>query len=165
MLIFRPIPRYPFCNFYKLLGVKPDATHTEIKRNYFQLAKKLHPDTGPITSEEFVKIQNAYETLKNPHLRQLYDQQHFPDKHSALNQNNFYYYSAEENMQDPAKKWANGFRFYAKLAILALFFYGLSTFIRPMTEHEIRRQNIILAKENINDGPAVQEKRRLKYAQ
>lgn len=35
----------------------------------------------------------------------------------------------------------------------------------PLTDHELRRQNIILANENIDSSPSAQEKRRKQYAQ
>lgn len=35
----------------------------------------------------------------------------------------------------------------------------------PITEHEIRRNNLILSKENIDSSPTVIERRKLQYAQ
>jgi curved DNA-binding protein CbpA len=57
---------------YETLGVKPDASAAEIKRAYYRKAKEAHPDKGgdPAT---FTPIANAYETLKDPARRQLYD--------------------------------------------------------------------------------------------
>ncbi len=47
-----------------------------------------------------------------------------------------------------------------KFGLLVLTGYMLSQYFTPMTEHEIRRQNIILSNENIDSSPGVQEKRR-----
>ena len=52
-------------NFYKQLGLKQNATKTEIKSAYRLLAKKYHPDTGG-NNEKFLALQLAWETLNNP---------------------------------------------------------------------------------------------------
>jgi molecular chaperone DnaJ len=36
-----------FRNFYQDLGVKPSSSDNEIKKAYFSLAKKWHPDLNP----------------------------------------------------------------------------------------------------------------------
>ena len=43
------------CNGYAVLGLKPGATHKEIKRAYRERAKECHPDLNPSTAaaEEF----------------------------------------------------------------------------------------------------------------
>jgi len=33
--------------YYKVLNIPPDATQEEIKKTYYQLAKKYHPDNIP----------------------------------------------------------------------------------------------------------------------
>lgn len=59
-----------------MLGVKKDATAAEIKKTYFALARKYHPDTNPdkTAKEKFVEIQEAYEILKDDKKRAAYDQ-------------------------------------------------------------------------------------------
>ncbi|KAF9459436.1 hypothetical protein BDZ94DRAFT_1171694 [Collybia nuda] len=61
---------------YKVLGVKPDATAAEIKKTYFSLARKYHPDTNPDKGarDKFVEIQDAYDILKDEKKRATYDQ-------------------------------------------------------------------------------------------
>ncbi|KAI0815323.1 hypothetical protein BC629DRAFT_1270079, partial [Irpex lacteus] len=61
---------------YEVLGVKKDATAADIKKTYFALARKYHPDTNPDKSakEKFVEIQDAYEILKDEKKRAAYDQ-------------------------------------------------------------------------------------------
>ncbi|KAM7527446.1 hypothetical protein LguiB_030856 [Lonicera macranthoides] len=64
--------------FYELLGISETVTLLEIKRAYKQLALKYHPDVSPVDlSEEytrnFIRVQEAYETLSDPQTRALYD--------------------------------------------------------------------------------------------
>ncbi|KAG6910587.1 hypothetical protein DXG01_009538 [Tephrocybe rancida] len=63
-------------NPYNVLGVKSDATQAEIKKTYFALARKYHPDTNPDkgAQDKFVEIQEAYDTLKDEKKRAAFDQ-------------------------------------------------------------------------------------------
>ncbi|KAJ1922152.1 mdj1 protein precursor [Mycoemilia scoparia] len=63
-------------DFYKTLGVSKNATQAEIKKAYYQLAKKYHPDANKEegAKEKFVKIQEAYDTLSDESKRKMYDQ-------------------------------------------------------------------------------------------
>jgi len=55
-----------------LLGVTRDASQEEISATYKQKARKLHPDKGG-DPEHFKNFQKAFDTLKDPKKRQLYD--------------------------------------------------------------------------------------------
>ncbi|KAF8744499.1 Pkinase protein, partial [Rhizoctonia solani] len=61
---------------YQVLGVKKDATAADIKKAYFALARKYHPDTNKETSakDKFIDIQSAYEILGDTEKRAAYDQ-------------------------------------------------------------------------------------------
>lgn len=67
-------------NYYHILGIPSNASLSEIKTAYKQLAKKHHPDknAGNINAEEQFKIINeAYQTLSNPEKKRLYDNKHY----------------------------------------------------------------------------------------
>eukprot|EP00930_Biecheleria_cincta_P061233 TRINITY_DN46803_c0_g1_i1.p1 TRINITY_DN46803_c0_g1~~TRINITY_DN46803_c0_g1_i1.p1 ORF type:complete len:432 (+),score=85.41 TRINITY_DN46803_c0_g1_i1:48-1343(+) len=59
--------------FYKLLEVSADATPTDIKHAYRKKALHLHPDKGG-DPEQFKAMQAAYDVLKDPRKREIYDQ-------------------------------------------------------------------------------------------
>ncbi|KAK9710855.1 mdj1 protein precursor, variant 2 [Basidiobolus ranarum] len=62
---------------YKVLGVSKDSTKSDIKKAYFQLAKKYHPDSNKKddgAQEKFVKVQEAYQILSDDKRRADYDQ-------------------------------------------------------------------------------------------
>lgn len=66
-------------DYYKTLGVKRDASAAELKKAYRKMAQKHHPDLAEEGKKEkakaeFQKIQQAYDVLKDPEKRQLYDQ-------------------------------------------------------------------------------------------
>uniref|UniRef100_A0A3Q1ILZ8 DnaJ homolog subfamily A member 3, mitochondrial n=1 Tax=Anabas testudineus TaxID=64144 RepID=A0A3Q1ILZ8_ANATE len=63
-------------DFYEILGVSRTATQKDIKKAYYQLAKKYHPDTNPDdpeAKEKFAKLAEAYETLSDEVKRKQYD--------------------------------------------------------------------------------------------
>lgn len=61
---------------YQVLGIKKDATPADIKKAYFALARKYHPDTNkdPSVKDKFLDIQGAYEVLGDTEKRAAYDQ-------------------------------------------------------------------------------------------
>lgn len=63
-------------DFYKTLGVNKGDDKGTIKKAYFKLAKKYHPDTNKDdkqADEKFKKVTEAYETLSDDKQRNLYD--------------------------------------------------------------------------------------------
>ena len=65
-----------FKDYYDTLGVKSDATDTEIKSAYRRLARKYHPDVSKESGAEdkFKALNEAYEALREPERRRAYDQ-------------------------------------------------------------------------------------------
>lgn len=64
-------------DFYSILGISRTASTEEIKKAYRKLAMKYHPDknAGDVTAEnKFKEASEAYEVLRDPKRRQMYDQ-------------------------------------------------------------------------------------------
>jgi len=61
---------------YKVLGVEKSADQKDIKKAYYQLVKKYHPDVNkePDAEKRFHKIQESYELLSDKEKRSQYDQ-------------------------------------------------------------------------------------------
>ncbi len=72
-------------NFYEILGVKDDAKEDDIRKAYFELAKKYHPDKfssypeffehRKVLEDLFATINEAYQILSNLEERKKYDLQ------------------------------------------------------------------------------------------
>ena len=62
-------------DYYNILGVTKSSTESDIKKAYFGLAKKYHPDVNkePDAKNKFAEISQAYETLGNTEKRRMYD--------------------------------------------------------------------------------------------
>ncbi|XP_029043766.1 chaperone protein DnaJ-like [Osmia bicornis bicornis] len=60
---------------YETLGIRPNATHNEIKSAYYKLTLKYHPDKNKSESAKhmFQEISNAYTVLGNYQTRKQYD--------------------------------------------------------------------------------------------
>jgi curved DNA-binding protein len=65
-----------FKDYYKILGVEPDADSKVIKTAYRKLARKYHPDMNPDkgAEEKFKEVAEAYEVLKDAGRRAEYDE-------------------------------------------------------------------------------------------
>lgn len=65
-----------FKDYYRVVGVAPDASLDAIKNAYRTLARKLHPDVNKQADAErrFTDLGEAYEALKDPAKRAAYDQ-------------------------------------------------------------------------------------------
>jgi curved DNA-binding protein len=63
-------------DYYEILGLKHNASSTEIRRAYRKLVRRIHPDVNPSpqAEESFKKISQAYDTLSDDNKRASYDQ-------------------------------------------------------------------------------------------
>ena len=67
-------------DYYEILGIKKNATESEIKKAYRKLALKYHPDRikgnekeKEVAAKKFVEISNSFEVLSNPEKKKMYE--------------------------------------------------------------------------------------------
>ncbi len=63
-------------DYYKILNISKDASEEEIKKSYRKIAMQHHPDRNPgnkEAEEKFKIASEAYEVLRDPEKRQIYD--------------------------------------------------------------------------------------------
>lgn len=63
-------------DYYKILGVSKNSSAKDVKKAYYQLAKKYHPDTNkddPDANKKFQEVSEAYEVLSDDTKRREYD--------------------------------------------------------------------------------------------
>lgn len=57
-------------NYYKILGIRSNASPQLVKQKYIEAVKAFPPENHP---QEFERIRRAYETLRDPKKRREYD--------------------------------------------------------------------------------------------
>src|ERR671916_3451653 len=76
-------------NYYEVLGVPREASQTEIRNAYRNLAKERHPDHPGGNAEEFSRLQEANAVLSDPDRRRQHDEAldlaHAADQLAGLN--------------------------------------------------------------------------------
>lgn len=59
---------------YEILGISEEGpTQKGIKKAYFKMSKKTHPDKEGGSEEAFKEVAEAYRILSDPSLREMYD--------------------------------------------------------------------------------------------
>lgn len=61
-------------DYYRVLGVKEDASKDDVDRAYRSEARKRHPDGGG-TDEDMKSLNEAHDVLSDPETRRAYDAQ------------------------------------------------------------------------------------------
>lgn len=63
-------------DYYKVLGLKKDATADQIKKAFRKLARENHPDQNkdPKAEQRFKEVSEAHDVLSDPEQRQQYDE-------------------------------------------------------------------------------------------
>jgi len=90
-------------DYYKVLGVRQNATLSEVKRAYREKAKLLHPDlTGDVTHrEEFEQVVTAYRVLSDARQRNIFDESFFTRIHkNYAHADSFDYYKWLSERED-----------------------------------------------------------------
>ena len=69
-------------NYYRILGVSPNAMPEQIRQAFRRLALKYHPDVNridPNANEKFKQINEAYQVLSDEEARRRYDRSRAQD--------------------------------------------------------------------------------------
>lgn len=120
-------------DYYSILGLGRNATPKEIKKAFFSLSKKYHPDKNNQTDKKYAKMIEAYETLKDSGKKREYDEElelgfkfrnnGFPQKQRK----NYNFYEQEFFYRPHDRGQRNSFEFnfdyFEMIKILAGFFW------------------------------------------
>jgi len=97
-------------NYYSILGIPRDASQEDIRKAFFDAARRLHPDTNiaPGDTEFFIGANEAYEVLSDVKKRAIYDAGLAPDRpvHLPVAQRIIFSRNNLVNMQDPQLVYA-----------------------------------------------------------
>lgn len=61
-------------DYYKILGVEKNASKEEVKKAFYKLAQKYHPDKKGGDEKKFKEVNEAYQVLSDDKKRANYDQ-------------------------------------------------------------------------------------------
>lgn len=69
-------------NFYEILNCDQNATTEDIKKSYQALILKYHPDKQKQNTETFIRLNDAWNILRDPDKRRTYDAEMLQKKFS-----------------------------------------------------------------------------------
>ncbi|XP_059215174.1 dnaJ homolog subfamily C member 9 [Centropristis striata] len=74
-------------NLYEVLGINKEAAEAEIRRSYYKVSLKVHPDRAPedpLATEKFQVLGKLYAVLSDKEQRAVYDEQGVVDEESDI---------------------------------------------------------------------------------
>ncbi|XP_037542031.1 dnaJ homolog subfamily C member 9 [Nematolebias whitei] len=74
-------------NLYEVLGINKEATEADIRRSYYKVSLKVHPDRAPEdpqATEKFQMLGKLYAVLSDKEQRAVYDEQGVVDEESDV---------------------------------------------------------------------------------
>lgn len=74
-------------NLYEVLGINKEATEAEIRRSYYKVSLKVHPDRAPddpLATEKFQVLGKLYAVLSDKEQKAIYDEQGVLDEESDV---------------------------------------------------------------------------------
>lgn len=129
-------------NYYQILNVQRNASTKEIKKHYYSLAKKYHPDkhNGDLNKcEEFKLLSEAYTTLSNPKKRFIYDLKLYVD----INCN----FDLNDDDYELLHSYYNKIMNWTEIKFLKLLFSSLPEDLRYIIKTKIK--NFFMIKKDI----------------
>ena len=132
-------------SYYKILGVKENASNHELRKAFCRLSIELHPDTTSLEVEvaksKFQEVLEAYEYLNNSDLRKIYDDKLKENSRSKNNTkvlNNLVIDSNNQNLIGNRRPFSNGELFSLFLLIIIITISLISSiFIASFTGKEL----------------------------
>ncbi|WP_204104206.1 MULTISPECIES: J domain-containing protein [Spirulina sp. CCY15215] len=121
-------------SYYARLGLHPSASVIEIRRAYWRLSKRYHPDTTTLSPEvatvKFQNLNEAYATLSDREGRLLYDSKIGYSRFYVVQSRSHFSWQEEEEEEynhsaylDPSDRPLSGGELFA-LFILGVTFLG-----------------------------------------
>ena len=132
-------------SYYKILGVKENASNHELRKAFCKLSIELHPDTTSLEIDDakskFQEVLEAYENLNNSNLRKIYDdklREGSKSKNKSNGLNNLIIDSNNRNLEGNRRPFSNGELFSLFLLIIIISMSLIfSIFIASFTGKEL----------------------------
>jgi hypothetical protein len=136
-------------NHYETLGLSNSSCSSEeIKRAYFETAKRTHPDlhpNDPKAKAKFQQVNHAYQVLKDPHRKATYDMSGRDEPSSGVGEN---YDDWGSNVD--AKAWQEVWQEY-----------GFENYISELQDHANRAAQDIRERNDWTQAQEFAEKNKL----